>query len=248
MAAESARPLRWEESATPCHATASDKLPQEVVTCLSNARFLHLATCTSNIPHVSLMKFTYLPSHPFPQTSSLPQGPAIIMTSNPSSKKTSNLLSNPNVSLLVHDWVSSRPPNTLSGTDRERSPTGGPRSSLAQMLMQMNSTAVSSISATINGSAHVLISGTPEEKWCKEQHLANNTFDEDQDVSLSRTVSRNVPEGEEDGGRESYIDDEGVRVVVVRIRDGRISDWKGGVKDWVITGREEEGERVNGVI
>ncbi|KAF2163161.1 hypothetical protein M409DRAFT_57824 [Zasmidium cellare ATCC 36951] len=251
MAAESARPLRWEESATPCHSTQSDRLPQEVVTCLENARFLHLATCTSNIPHVSLMKFTYLPSHPFPSTSTLPPGPAIVMTSNPSSKKTSNLLSNPNVSLLVHDWVSSRPPNTLSGADRERSPTGGPRSSLAQMLMQMNSTAVSSISATINGSAHVLASGTPEEKWCKEQHLANNTFDEDQEnLSLSRTVSRNVPEAEEDGGRESYIDDEGVRVVIVRIRDGRISDWKGGVKDWVITGSEgSEGDaRVNGVV
>lgn len=67
---------------------------------------------------------------------------------------------------------------------------------------------------------------------------------------MSRTVSRNVPEAEEDGGRESYIDDEGVRVVIVRIRDGRISDWKGGVKDWVITGSEgSEGDaRVNGVV
>lgn len=37
-----------------------------------------------------------------------------------------------------------------------------------------------------------------------------------------------------DGGRGSYIEDEDVRVVVVRIKDGRISDWKGGVKDWVI--------------
>lgn len=38
-----------------------------------------------------------------------------------------------------------------------------------------------------------------------------------------------------DGGRGSYIEGEDVRVVVVRIRDGRISDWKGGVKDWVIS-------------
>lgn len=71
----------------------------------------------------------------------------------------------------------------------------------------------------------------------------NNTFDEDQDVSLSRTVSRNVPEG-----GESYIDDDGVRVVVVSIRDGRISDWKGEVKDWVITTSRQAETRVNGVI
>lgn len=77
----------------------------------------------------------------------------------------------------------------------------------------------------------------------------NNTFDEDQDVSLSRTVSRNVPEGGENGGGESYIDDDGVRVVVVSIRDGRISDWKGGVKDWVITAPgQSAGARLNGVI
>ena len=37
-----------------------------------------------------------------------------------------------------------------------------------------------------------------------------------------------------DGGRGSYIEDEDVSVVVVRIRDGRISDWKGGVKDFCL--------------
>ena len=37
----------------------------------------------------------------------------------------------------------------------------------------------------------------------------------------------------------------GVRVVVVRIRDGRISDWKGGVKDWVIL---EPGTEGNGAV
>ena len=80
------------------------------------------------------------------------------MTSNPSSKKTINLLTNPAVSLLVHDWVSSRPPNvTSSGGRRDASPAGGGRaSSLANMLMQMNSAAVSSISATINGEAILL--------------------------------------------------------------------------------------------
>jgi hypothetical protein len=176
------------------------------------------------------MNYTYLPH----STTNLPPGPLIIMTSNPASKKTLNLLQNPNVSLLVHDWVSSRPPNV---TERDRSPTGARSSSLANMLMQLNSAAVSSISATINGEATVLESGTEEEKWCKEAHLKNNTFEEGN--------------GRQEGAN-SYLEDDDVRVVVVRIRDGRISDWKGGVKDFCLseaTGADGEGEGglVNGV-
>ena len=189
------------------------------------------------------MNYTYLgPSTrpPTPSTSTLPRGPMIIMTSNPSSKKTANLLLNPNVSLLVHDWVSSRPPHVCpsEGGGRERSPAGARSSSLATMLMQMNSAAVSSISATMNGSATVLEPGTEEDKWCREQHLANNTF-EDQagGAEVGAGVLGTSPGNAAvpgDGGRGSYIEDEDVRVVVVRITGGRISDWKGGVKDWVI--------------
>lgn len=202
------------------------------------------------------MNYTYLAPHTRPSTTSatpdpiLPSGPMIIMTSNPSSKKTLNLLANPTVSLLVHDWVSARPPHVSSSDGRDRSPLGTRSSSLATMLMQMNSAAVSSISATMNGEARVLAPGTAEERWCREQHLANNTFEEQAggggggDV-LSRSVSGGVPG---DGGRGSYIEDEDVRVVVVRITGGRISDWKGGVKDWVIRDAEAGREGlVNGV-
>jgi hypothetical protein len=188
------------------------------------------------------------------------------MTSNPRSKKTLNLVENPNVSLLVHDWVSHRPHNVTSRTTaaaREQSPSSGRASSLATMLMQMNSAAVSSISATINGEATVLEPGTEEEKWCREQHLANNTFESaDPSASAQRRQQRALSSQDifgtspsdgsaGDGGRESYIEDGDVRVVVVRIRDGRISDWKGGVKDWVIlepgTGENGAVPMVNGV-
>jgi hypothetical protein len=116
------------------------------------------------------------------------------------------------------------------------------------MLMQMNSTAVSSISTTMNGHARVLDAGSEEEKWCKEQHLLNNTFDSDASGGAAGTgtgfteiygsspsQSRTAAGNSGDGGRERYIEDESVRVVVVKISDGRISDWKGAVKDWVIS-------------
>jgi hypothetical protein len=128
---------------------------------------------------------------------------------------------------------------------------------LANMLMQLNSAAVSSISATINGQAFVLEVGSEEERWCKEQHLANNTFENAEGgLGLARVQSGRAGVGlfgtspsdgsAGDGGRGSYIEDELVRVVVVRIRDGRISDWKGGVKDWVISERGEG--LVDGVV
>lgn len=41
-------------------------LPEEVSTCLKNARFLHLATCNGNIPHVSLMVLSSSPIFSFP--------------------------------------------------------------------------------------------------------------------------------------------------------------------------------------
>ncbi|KAF2861467.1 putative pyridoxamine phosphate oxidase [Piedraia hortae CBS 480.64] len=147
------------------------------------------------------------------------------MTSNQSSIKTTNLAKNPNASLLVHDWVSSRPPG-----DRDRSPEGRRHSSLATMLMQMNSAAVSSISVTINGGATVLEPGTDEDKWCREQHLLNNDFDDAGEAMLgtSPTTAR------VNGSRESYLANRDVRVVVVKINDGRISDWKGQIKDFAI--------------
>lgn len=263
--ADAQPPLSWQQSADTNNPIISEHLPEEVSTCLQNARFvraifhtkyltqetnltqLHLATCTANIPHVSLMNYTYLPSHPF-TTTTLRPGPVIVMTTNPSSKKTINLVQNPNVSLLAHDWVSSRPPNM--STDRERSPVGvrAGQSSLANMLMSMNSAAVSSISATINGEAVVLESGTEEEKWCKQQHLANNTFESqaagsEQLFGTSPTSARTG-----DGGRGSYIEDDEVKVVVVRIKDGRISDWKGGVQDWIIAEPGQAQRMVNGVV
>jgi len=244
---------------------------------------LHLATCTDNQPHVSLMNYTYLPSSPFSSA------PVIVMTTNPASKKMNNLVANPNVSLLVHDCVSlplspsprltpcspacrasslplsantvagvsHRPPTTarrLSGPNSS-SPApdaSGHRPSLAALLLTLNTSAVSSISATINGSATLLPSGSPEEAYYRRQHLENNTFEsEGGGADLLPTISNGGaaggegPEGGIGGGR--FVDGEEVRVVVVGIRDVRISDWKGQVRDWVLVHESGQPEGLNGV-
>lgn len=172
------------------------------------------------------------------------------MTTNPSSKKTLNLVSNPHVSLLVHDWVSHRPPTTTSRrlSGGSPPPAQAQNSSLANLLLGLNSSALSSISATINGDARVVEKGSEEEKWLREQHLENNTFEEGGALERWRS-GEGVGGG--DGGRESFIEGESVLVVSVKIRDARVSDWKGAVRDWRLgdegqeRGRQEE--LVNGV-
>ncbi|KAL2258824.1 hypothetical protein VTK26DRAFT_7701 [Humicola hyalothermophila] len=268
-------PLSHEASAGDTNMRVTTELPQEVVQCLENARFLHLATACDNIPHVSLMNYTYLPSSPYSRS------PVIVMTTNPASKKTNNLTTNPNVSLLVHDWVSHRPTPTAqarrlsSGSGASASPTRdpythhhqhaqppgpppNPPSSLAALLFNLNTSALSSISATINGTARLVERGTPEERYYRDVHLANNTFDSGALDLLGplRQPQNGGGEGGEAGagvpdGTGRFAAGDEARVIVVGIRDVRIADWKGAVRDWVIEPpppSDGEGETmVNGV-
>ena len=207
---------------------------------------LHLATCDALFPHVSLMNYTYLPSTPFSPY------PIIIMTTNPSSKKTLNLINNPRVSLLVHDWVSHRPQTRAADGRGGSPPAPATRSSLASLLQNINTSALSSISATINGVATLIDTGSEEEAWYKEKHVQNNTFgDQAREERGFWGATPQAPGMESDGGTSCYIEGEEVRVVVVGVKEGRIADWKGGVKDWSLISPEEERQRgrhlVNGI-
>ncbi|KAJ5692381.1 hypothetical protein N7462_001804 [Penicillium macrosclerotiorum] len=233
-------PLSYEASDTTTHRHAATSLPTEVVSCLKNSRFLHLATCDNLTPHISLMSYTYLPSTPYDPY------PTIIMTTNPASRKTNHLLSNPRVSLLVHDWVSHRPPTRAPNPHGEREgspPPAATRSSLASLLLNLNTSALSSISTTITGEARFLEPGSEEESWCKERHLENNTFEEEE-INLFGQQQRQDPHAR----RPSMVIDTDVRVVTVQVREGRIADWKGGVRDWILLPTEEaQAGLVNGL-
>lgn len=84
--------------------------------------------------------------------------------------------------------------------------------------------------------------GSEEEKWCKEAHLANNTFG-DQAREEAGFFGGQPPNAEtlEGGSSSCYIEGDDVRVVVVRVKEGRIADWKGGVKDWLVIDDDEQG-------
>ncbi|KAJ5280636.1 hypothetical protein N7478_006008 [Penicillium angulare] len=235
-------PLSYEASATATHQHEASSLPTEVISCLKNSRFLHLATCDNLTPHISLMSYTYLPSTPFDAY------PTIIMTTNPASRKTNHLLNNPRVSLLVHDWVSHRPPTRTLNPHGEREgspPPAATRSSLASLLLNLNTSALSSISTTITGEARFLELGSDEESWCKERHLENNTFEEEE---INLFGQQQQEQRDVNARRPSMSIDSDVRVVTVRVREGRIADWKGGVRDWILLPPADAHEGlVNGV-
>lgn len=84
--------------------------------------------------------------------------------------------------------------------------------------------------------------GSDEEKWCKERHLENNTFEEEE-ITFGQQQRQDPTQR-----RQSMSIDSDVRVVTVQVREGRIADWKGGVRDWVLLPREQEqAGLVNGV-
>lgn len=111
------------------------------------------------------------------------------------------------------------------------------------MLLQMNTSAMSRISVTVNGEARIVEAGTEEETWCKEAHLQNNTFGENPESSILGTSPGD--QATADGGRGTFIEGEEVRVVIVKVNDGRIADWKGGVSDFVVG--DSAASMVNGV-
>lgn len=178
------------------------------------------------------MNYTYLPTTPYPlpptsiSSSGATSGPVIVMTTHPGTKKTLNLTSNPRVSLLVHDWVSHRPsisstnPFSTSPTNTHAFPAEPPQapqpSSLSAFLTNLNSAALSSISATLNGYAHLIPQGGEEEEYYKRVHMENNPQDENR----------------------CYLEGAQVRVVVVSVGWARVADYRGGVTDWKASGED----------
>jgi len=95
---------------------------------------------------------------------------------------------------------------------------------------------------SLNGTAQFLAPGSEEESWCKAKHKESNAFGEDAQPDPFGMMG-----GAEGAG--SYIEGEEVRVVLVKIKDGRISDWQESVKDFTVD--ETAGARpvnlVNGI-
>lgn len=103
-----------------------ESLPESVLNLLNSSRFIHLATCLDNKPHVSLMNYTFVRQR---------DDNVVIVSTPRKTTKFENMLSNPNVSLLIHDWISVK--NT-AGQPLEESSASPKRNSLYELLANFN--------------------------------------------------------------------------------------------------------------
>lgn len=138
------------------------KLPDSVVKLLKSKRYIHLATSLNDKPHVSLMIYTYY---------SKGDQSYIIVSTPKDTTKFKNLSSNPNVSMLVHDWVASH--DEPSGGEKRRN-------SLYELLANINKSEISSVSVMLNGEAKILEPQDENYEFLKSVHLNNGVIDDTQ--------------------------------------------------------------------
>lgn len=139
-----------------------NSLPQDIVDCLKNAKYLHLGTCAENYPHVSLMNYIYIPAGEGSQYTSKLNEDCVVMLCSRRTKKFFNITMNPKVSLLVHDWSTRQ--QATNATD------------LTALLSSLNAASLSKHSITLNGNAEVL--DGPAEQFFKQKMLESASGEE----------------------------------------------------------------------
>lgn len=144
------------------------QLPDSVTSLLKSKRFLHLATCNDNVPHVSLMNYTYYKK--------AENEHYIIMSTPKNTDKYNNMLANPQVSILVHDWLAANKTPEESDAEEQK----GRRNLLYDFLVNLNQSELSRVSVMINGKCQLLdrSADTDAYEFYKSLHRNNKKFDE----------------------------------------------------------------------
>ncbi|KAK6457951.1 uncharacterized protein RJT20DRAFT_92573 [Scheffersomyces xylosifermentans] len=179
---------------------STDKLPESVTTLLKSTRFIHLATSLNDIPHVSLMNYTYF--HRDDQD-------YVIISTPKKTTKYENMVKNPNVSFLVHDWISVK--NNSEGDEDLPSQR---RNSLYELLANFNKNEISRVSVTINGKAEILDSDkdTDSFDFYKSLHLNNAKIDQIQ--------------------AKNYIENADNALILIHINGCKVTDTENNVEEF----------------
>ncbi|RLV90506.1 hypothetical protein JA1_004547 [Spathaspora sp. JA1] len=179
---------------------AHDKLPDPVLNLLKSSRFIHLATCLNDKPHVSLMNYTFCQ-----------QGDKqLIIISTPTrTTKYQNILSNPNVSILIHDWISVK-----DTTESKESAASKRRNSLFELLASFNKNEISRVSVMLDGKAKILdeVNDTDSFNFYKSLHLNNPKIDENQ--------------------IKNYIEKENNALILIEVTGCKVTDTDNNIEEY----------------
>lgn len=179
---------------------SSSSLPQHVINLLKSTKYVHLATCKDNIPHVSLMNYTFLQNKEDTED-------IIIITTPKCTTKYDYMKHNPNVSLLVHDWMS-----TQATVDEQGEGTNKRRNSLYEFLTNLNKCEISRISVMMYGIAEEILPLSNEYSFLKSLHLNNASLDEN--------------------SIKNYIKDEDTALFAIKTKSYKITDTDDNIKEY----------------
>lgn len=140
-------------AATP-NTMSSSAFPDTVRQLLKNSSFLHLATCEDNIPHVSLMNYTFIEG----STDYSSDKDLILITTPTKTKKFQNLESNNKCSILIHDWITNNNAN---------------ENNVLNFLQNINQTEIGDKSVTLHGHVikYILDPSSESYEYFKKIHL-----------------------------------------------------------------------------
>ncbi|KAI9138053.1 hypothetical protein BKA69DRAFT_1127674 [Paraphysoderma sedebokerense] len=182
-------------STAPCSVVHIPPLPPKVVHSLQTSSFAYLATSSNNIPHLSLMNYTFQNDqlHPF-----------IILSTRRDTKKFQHVMQNSNVALLVHDFSGTREStkdqinSKSSSSNSSSSPSADRTSSSSSPNLTPDSDHLTTddstkkYSITLNGHCTVIPSSSKEESVLREIHLKTNpqyrNFIVGEDISILKVT------------------------------------------------------------
>lgn len=173
-------------------------LPESVTNLLKSTRFVHLATSLNDVPHVSLMNYTYYKG---------PDHHCIIISTPTATTKYENMVSNPRVSVLVHDWIS------VKTEDKEvETPATGRRNSLYEMLANINKNELGRFSVMLVGEAEIVHQDSEKFPFYRSLHLNNSKIEQSQ--------------------AKNYIEPDGNAIVVINIKSCKVTDTDNNIAEY----------------
>lgn len=163
--------------------------PSHLVELIKSSKYVHLATASNDcIPSLSLMNYIYVPAEAtFGHENAKCKDDYIIFATFATTEKYTNILSNPTVALLFHDWITANnlsvkktttsqtvTPNTQSDVSPVTDSTSSHPSKLLNLLQQLNQSELNEMSATIRGLAEPIDPSSEESDYYKKLLLKNN--------------------------------------------------------------------------
>ncbi|SCV05128.1 LANO_0H00650g1_1 [Lachancea nothofagi CBS 11611] len=205
-----------------------DSLPEHVLSLLKTSKYLHLATCSKPecIPSLSLMNYTYIsPDRVYApegtEHSSTDKCHYIIMATQRNTEKYENIIQNPQVSVLIHDWVTakklslrkssmSNTPTPSEPVQAEPAQTQNPDhpSRLLNLLQELNQSELSQMSATLRGHAEHLDASSDEFNYYEQELLKQNpdarVYTRGENVSVVKVKLVNAKVSDRDNNTKFY--------------------------------------------